>query len=170
MTIHYHRLETLLEIYDQPADLPVEDQALLERARAAAVNSYSPYSNFKVGAAARLATGQVLSGSNQENIAYPSGLCAESIIMFAAGAEYPNDAVVTLAVTTISGPEDSQELVTPCGVCRQVIAEYRNRHGHPIRIIMQGKQGPVYVVADIQGLLPLMFENATVKKNEPAAL
>jgi cytidine deaminase len=164
MSLHERCLKIPVDIYDSPADLSVEDQALLTAAAQAAVNSYSPYSGFKVGAAVRLSNGQVISGSNQENIAYPSGLCAESICMFAAGAEYPDQAVVALAVTTLSGPEDSEDLLTPCGVCRQVIAEYRNRHDHPVRILMRGRSGPVVAMHDIHGLLPLMFESASVKR------
>ncbi|MGE3725635.1 MAG: cytidine deaminase [Candidatus Sericytochromatia bacterium] len=166
MPVHHRVLKTELAIFDLPEELPSEDQALLEVARQATANSYSPYSNFKVGAAVRLANGQIISGSNQENIAYPSGLCAESICMFAAGAQFPAEAVVALAVTTVSGPADSDDLVTPCGVCRQVIAEYRARHDSPIRILMQGRQGPVVVVPDIQSLLPLMFEHGTLKKGD----
>lgn len=163
MAVQYHHLQIPLEVYEHILDLSPEDQELLAQARKAAVNSWSPYSQFKVGAAVRLANGKILSSSNQENIAYPSGLCAESICMFSAGAQYPDIAIVALAVTTISGAEDSEELVTPCGVCRQVIAEYRNRHAHPVRILMQGRQGPVYAVPDIHSLLPLMFDSAAIK-------
>jgi cytidine deaminase len=166
MAVHHRVIKTELEIFDHPSELASEDQHLLEIARKATANSYSPYSNFKVGAAVRLANGEVISGSNQENIAYPSGLCAESICMFAAGAQHPQEAVVAMAVTTVSGPEDSEDLVTPCGVCRQVIAEYSSRHNSPIRILMQGRQGPVVVVPDIQSLLPLMFENDSLKKSD----
>lgn len=168
MAVYHHHLQIPLEIYEQVVDLPPEDQELLAQARQAALNSWSPYSHFKVGAAVRLANGQILSGSNQENIAYPSGLCAESICMFSAGAQYPDTPIVTLAVTTLSGAENSEELVTPCGVCRQVIAEYRNRYDHPVRILMRGRQGPIYAVPDIHSLLPLMFDSATVKRSAEA--
>src|SRR3990167_5452265 len=118
MAVHHRVLKTELAIFDLPEDLPAEDRALLEVARQATANSYSPYSNFKVGAAVRLTNGQIISGSNQENIAYPSGLCAESICMFAAGAQFPAEAVVALAVTTVSGSTESEDLVTPCEIGR----------------------------------------------------
>lgn len=164
MAQHTHQLQIAFDIYDSPADLPETDRELLEAALQAAHDSWSPYSGFKVGAAVRLASGRIVSGSNQENIAYPSGMCAESICMFSAGAQFPHEAIIGLAVTTPSGPEDSDELLTPCGVCRQVISEYRSRHDEPIRILMRGRQGPIYVAPDIQALLPLMFEHTTVKK------
>lgn len=155
-------LEFSLEEYDSPEDLPAEDLELLTEAKKYAEHSYSPYSNFKVGACLRLKDGTLFGGSNQENIAYPSGLCGESISILAAGAQYPDIPIESLAVTTISGETD--ELVTPCGVCRQVIAEYELRYSTPIRIIMRGKTGKVYVVPSIKALLPLMFEHGEVKK------
>ena len=164
MARQLHELRIELEIYDQPEDLPPADQELLQCALKAAAHSHSPYSNFKVGAAVRLASGRIVSGSNQENIAYPAGRCAESICMFSAGAQYPDEAIVTLALTTPSGPEDSNDLLTPCGVCRQVISEYRAHHDQPVRILMRGRQGPIYVVSDIHDLLPLMFAHETVKR------
>lgn len=163
MAQHTHQIHLSFEIYDSPADLPESDRELLERARTAAGNSYSPYSRFKVGAAALLASGEVVTGSNQENIAYPAGQCAESVTLFSAGTRFPNDAVLALAVTTTSGPEDSEELLTPCGVCRQVISEFSARQEQPMRILMRGRQGQIYVAPNIQSLLPLMFEHATVK-------
>lgn len=164
MARHSKEIRIGLEIYDRPEDLSHQEQELLERALSAAGHSYSPYSNFKVGAAVRLASGRMVGASNQENIAYPAGRCAESICMFAAATQYPDEAIVALALTTPSG--DSDELLTPCGVCRQVISEYRAHHDQPIRILMRGRTGPIYVVSDIHALLPLMFDNESVKKNK----
>lgn len=164
MARHLKEMRIELEIFDQPEDLPAADRELLAAALAAAEHSYSPYSNFKVGAALRLASGRIVGASNQENIAYPAGRCAESICMFSAATQFPDEAIVALALTTPSG--DSDELLTPCGVCRQVISEYRAHHDLPIRIVMRGQQGPIYAVPDIHSLLPLMFDNESVKKNK----
>lgn len=155
-------LEIRLEIYDHFEDLEESDQVLMTIAREAAANSHSPYSGFKVGAAIRLSSGRILTACNQENMAFPAGQCAESICMFSAGVHFPNEPIIALAVTTPSG-EDSDDLLTPCGVCRQVISEYRSRQDQPIRIMMRGARGPVYVAPDIQALLPLMFEHQHVK-------
>ncbi|PKL76390.1 MAG: cytidine deaminase [Candidatus Melainabacteria bacterium HGW-Melainabacteria-1] len=163
MARHQHLLSISLDIYDDPEDLAEDDRSLLEAAQKAAATSHSPYSRFKVGAALRLASGTLVTASNQENIAYPAGLCAESICMFSAGSNFPDDAVTALAVTTLSG-EDSIELLTPCGICRQVISEYRSRQQTPIRILMRGQGGQIYIAPDIQALLPLMFEHGTVRK------
>ena len=156
------QLQLTLEEYDTLEDLPPEDQELLNEAASFANNSYSPYSDFKVGAALRLQNGQLIGACNQENIAYPSGLCGESICILSAGAQYPGIPIKALAVTTISG--ESDELVTPCGVCRQVIAEYEQRYQTSIRIIMRGKTGKIFTAPSINTLLPLMFEHAEVKK------
>ena len=163
MARHTHELNISLEIYDAPEDLDDKDRELLAAAQGAAKTSHSPYSRFKVGAALRLASGTVVTASNQENIAYPAGLCAESICMSSAGSHCAGDEMVTLAVTTLSG-DDSDELLTPCGICRQVISEYRSRQDAPIRILMRGRQGQIVVAPDIQALLPLMFEHGTVRK------
>ena len=166
MARYQHQLRIDLEIFDGPEDLPSEDQELLTAALEAAQHSYSPYSGFKVGAAVRLSSGRIVKGSNQENIAYPAGRCAESICLFSASTMYPAEAIVALAVTTPSGPEDGDELITPCGICRQVMSEYRTHHALPIRILMRGRQGPIYVAPDVDSLLPLMFEHVTVKKTK----
>lgn len=157
-----HELRIHFEIHDEPESLDDLDRQLLETARQAAANSHSPYSNFKVGAALRLASGQIVRASNQENIAFPAGICAEGICLSSAGSNYPGDEILTLAVTTLSG-SDSAELLTPCGICRQVISEFRSRQKSPIRIIMRGYSGPIYIAPDIQALLPLMFEHTTVR-------
>jgi cytidine deaminase len=163
MARHTQELRIAIDLYDGPEDLPESDRELLAAAKKAAESSHSPYSHFKVGAALRLASGQIVSASNQENISFPAGICAEGICLGTAGSQYPGEAVVALAVTTLTG-SDSDELLTPCGLCRQVISEYRVRQEQPIRILMRGFSGPIHVVPDIQSLLPLMFEHGMVKK------
>lgn len=152
-----------LTIYDSPDDLVQDDRDLLTAALHAANHSHSPYSQFKVGAALQLASGQILTAANQENMAYPAGQCAESICLFSAGVQYPEATILTLAVTTPSST-GQDELLTPCGVCRQVISEYRNRQQSPIRILMRGTSGPIYQMSDIHDLLPLMFNNQRMRE------
>lgn len=151
-----------LTIYDSPDDLSQDDRALLAAALLAANHSHSPYSQFKVGAALQLASGKILTAANQENMAYPAGQCAESICLFRVGVQYPTETILTLAVTTPSS-SNPDELLTPCGVCRQVISEYRNRQQSPIRILMRGTTGPIYQMSDIHDLLPLMFSDQRMR-------
>jgi len=119
--------------------------------------SYAPYSHFRVGAAVRLANGVTLSGSNQENAAYPSGLCAERTTLFYAGAQYPDVAVSMLAIAARgTDGQLTDEPTGPCGACRQVILESETRAGSPIRILLYGRSH-VYVTEGIRPLLPLCF-------------
>jgi cytidine deaminase len=129
---------------------------LVESARKATQTSYAPYSGYNVGAAVLLENGQIVTGSNQENAAYPSGLCAERTALFYANAQYPDSPVVAVAITAFNKGDYSEEVCTPCGSCRQVFAEIEMRYGKPVRIIMCGKND-IYEVDSIQSLLPLSF-------------
>ena len=124
----------------------------------AARNAYAPYSRFRVGAALLLSNGVVVVGSNQENAAYPSGLCAERTALFAAGAQYPNEAVEILLLVAFS-EEDRVESITPCGACRQVLMETSSRHQKPFKVIMVGKEQAL-VLHDNRGLLPFAFDGS----------
>ena len=121
-------------------------------------NAYAPYSRFRVGAALLLSNGVVVVGSNQENAAYPSGLCAERTALFAAGAQYPNEAVEILLLVAFS-EEDRVESITPCGACRQVLMETSSRHQKPFKVIMVGKEQAL-VLHDNRGLLPFAFDGS----------
>lgn len=156
-------ITSTIEEYASPSELSAEDQALLERARAVGKNAYAPYSAFHVGAALRLENGEIVVGSNQENVAYPSGLCAERVAIFHAGATHPDVAVTTMAVTCASSKFAVNRPLSPCGACRQVIAEYERKSGKNIRIILSGETGAVYVVSSIKDLLPLSFEADELK-------
>lgn len=142
----------------QMEELTAPEQHVLQLAIEATNRSYAPYSRFRVGAAVRLANGVEAIGSNQENAAYPSGLCAERTALFAAGAQYPDQAVELLAIAarTPSG-ELQAEPVSPCGGCRQVIIETETRFKHPVRILLYGTKH-IYVVDGIAQLMPLAFE------------
>ena len=141
-------------------ELSAADKEVVDAARAATANSYAVYSHFNVGAAVRLADGLIVSGTNQENAAYPSGLCAERTTIFWANSQYPSQPVKVLA---IAARNDSGELdvpIPPCGACRQVILETEKRYNTPIRIILYGAK-ECYVVEDgIMALLPLSFDSA----------
>ena len=151
------------EVYDSAKDLNPQENILLQKAKEALENAHAPYSNFYVGASVLLENGEIIIGNNQENAAYPSGLCAERVAIFFASASFSNIAIKTIAIsckslnTIIEGP------VTPCGACRQVIAEYETKFNKPIRIIMQGEKGDVYAANGIQSLLTLMFNRKYLK-------
>ena len=141
----------------QMDELSAEEQHLVNLAIEATGRSYAPYSNFHVGAAVRLENGEEIIGCNQENAAYPSGLCAERTALFSAGAQYPNVGVEMLAIAARGTDGELQyEPVGPCGSCRQVIVESETRAGHPIRILLYGRKC-IYVIDGIRALMPLMF-------------
>ena len=145
-------------LYESPDALPVADRALLAQAVAACADSHSPYSNFKVGAALRLANGEIIKGSNFENASYPLCLCAERVALGAAHALYPTVPVVAIAVTAISPSTVIDRPVPPCGACRQVLAEVEQRHGRAIQLWLRGQTGPVAELASTQLLLPFGFD------------
>lgn len=152
------------EEYASSEELNEPDQVLLEQASKASETSYSPYSSFQVGAAVRLANDEIISGSNQENAAYPSGLCAERVALFYAQARFPDVPVTCIAIYARSKEFKLDKPVTPCGSCRQVMAEYENRHRHKIRVVMGNGYGIVQVTEGIENLLPLMFMLEKLKK------
>lgn len=147
-------------VYDDEREFAAHEAAdaeLLRQAHEATQNSYAPYSKFHVGAAARLANGVIVRGNNIENAAYPSGLCAERVTLFAAQAQYPDVPVEALAITACSEHTEVTEPVAPCGACRQVMVETEQRSGQPMRIICQGHTGPVFVFDGVETLMPFIF-------------
>ncbi len=139
-------------------ELMPEDREVVDAARAATANSYAVYSKFNVGAAVRLEGGVIVKGSNQENAAYPSGLCAERTTFFWANSQYPDRAVLTLAIAARTENGELAMPIPPCGACRQVILETEKRYNRTIRIILYGTR-ECYVVEDgIKALLPLTFD------------
>ena len=137
-------------------ELTDEEKKLVDAAKEASNRSYAPYSRFQVGAAVRLAGGVLVSGSNQENAAYPSGTCAVRTTLFYANSQYPDRAVEALAIAAQTGGKFIEHPTAPCGACRQVILETEERYRHPIRIYIYGTN-EVYIVDSIVGLLPLCF-------------
>jgi cytidine deaminase len=145
------------DVYDSAAELPDAFASLLKDAERARHTAYAPYSQFKVGAAVLLENGSVVIGSNQENAAYPSGLCAERVAVFAAASQHPGVRITAIAISVSDRPGDLVTPVSPCGDCRQVMAEYEHRFGKGIQLIMPGGNGTIFVVPDIATLLPFMF-------------
>ena len=137
-----------------------EDKEVVDAARAATANSYAVYSKFNVGAAVRLEGGTIVAGSNQENAAYPSGLCAERTTLFWANSQYPSRAVLTLAIAARTDNGELERPIPPCGACRQVILETEKRFGNTIRIILYGTKESYIVEDGIKALLPLSFDSA----------
>lgn len=144
-------------VYDNVEEMNPEDANLLREAHIAARNSYSPYSKFSVGAAVLLDDGTIVRGCNIENAAYPSGLCAERVAMFAAQANYPEKTPVALAITAYSEKKPVTEPVSPCGACRQVMVELEQRYGHKIRIMTQGQAGKILFFDGVETLMPFLF-------------
>ena len=143
--------------YESLDELDPRDAELIRLAHEATKSSYAPYSNFHVGAAVRLANGEIVTGNNIENAAYPSGLCAERVTMFAAMAKYPGVAFEALAITAHSGTKMIEEPVAPCGACRQVMVEVEQMSKQPLRVLCQGETGPVMVFDGIESLMPFIF-------------
>ena len=139
-------------------ELSDSDRELASEAIRATANSYAPYSKFHVGAAIRLADGTVVTGANQENIAYPSGLCAERTAMFYAAAKYPDTPMKTIAIAASSDGVLCSEPATPCGACRQVMAEYQTKGGSPISIILVGSE-KIWKFDRVDDILPLIFDS-----------
>ena len=155
LTIRYQEYESQME-------LAVAERELLQRAVEATEGAYAPYSGFHVGAALRLKDGSVVGSSNQENVAYPSGLCAERTALFAANAQYPDQPVLALAVAARKGRRFLVQPIPPCGSCRQVISGVEDRFATPIRILLYGSDG-VLVSEGISPLLPLRFADGDMR-------
>lgn len=137
-------------------ELSPQDQELVQAAIEATKNAYANYSRFYVGAALRLENGKIVIGANQENAAFPSGLCAERTAVFAAQANYPDSPIETLAIAGRNEKGVLPNPITPCGACRQVILEIEDRYKKPIKILLYGTQ-KIYCVRSVKDLLPLSF-------------
>lgn len=152
------KIETKFTVYNAITDLPDEVQSLMQEAVAMRKTAYAPYSNFQVGAAILLANKKIVLGSNQENAAYPSGLCAERVAIFQAGALYPKIPMDIIAITATSKTNPVTHPIPPCGSCRQAIAEYESNQENPIAIYFMGESGEIYKSDSLKNLLPLIFE------------
>lgn len=150
-------IESVLEVYPSQKELPEPIFSLMNAAIQARDKAYAPYSNFCVGAAVLLENGEVLSGSNQENASYPSGLCAERTAIYYAGAQFPGVRIKAMAITAKAARKPVTTPIPPCGACRQAIAEYEIKQNSPIAIYFMGEEGEVMKSASLENLLPLLF-------------
>lgn len=153
-------IQTSIQVFESEAGLSQNDQNLLQLATDALEDAYAPYSHFSVGAALLLQNGKTTKGSNMENASYPMCLCAERAAIAAASSEYPNIPFQSIAITVRHADKVIQKPAAPCGACRQVLFEVENRYKHPIRIILRGQTGPVYIFESAKDLLPLSFDNS----------
>jgi cytidine deaminase len=147
--------------YGHTDELDIADRSLIEYAREAASNAYAPYSKFRVGAAIRLENGTIVKGTNVENAAFPSGMCAERSAVAALVTCYPDERPVAIAIAALTDDGVTDEPVTPCGNCRQVIAEEETRSGNRIKIILSGRNRTI-IVESIKSLLPLQFSKSNI--------
>ena len=150
-------------VYSSTEELPEKAQKLILLAREAANRAYAPYSGYRVGASVLLENGELITGNNQENAAYPSGLCAERTALFYASSRYPGIPVLSIAISTLLNEPPDGDFARPCGGCRQVMSEYEDLSGKPIEIIMDGKSA-ITVVNGIDTLLPFRFKKEDVRK------
>ena len=145
-------------------ELIQSEQDLIANTQHALSNAYAPYSGFLVGASILLENGKIINGSNQENAAYPSGLCAERVALFYAGAKYPEVAIKTIAISAKSKTFEIDDVVSPCGACRQVMAEYQQKQGQDIRLLLHSPNDEVLIANSVTDLLPFMFNSEKLRK------
>ena len=154
------KLESTLYVYDGIDELPDDVKVLMNKAHEARLKAYAPYSNFLVGAALILDNGEVVTGNNQENASYPSGLCAERTAIYYAGSQYPDSKIIKMALTAGSTKTPTMTPIPPCGACRQAIAEYEVKQEQPIEIYFMGATGKVVKSSSLSDLLPLIFDRS----------
>lgn len=147
-------------MYNSKSDLPDAIQELMQHAKKAIDRSYAPYSNFHVGAAILLENGKIVTGNNQENAAYPSGMCAERVAIWSASSQYPNVGIIRIALTVKSSHKQVDKPVAPCGACRQTLLEYEIKQKKPIAIYFMGEVGKVVQAHSLNDLLPFSFDQS----------
>jgi cytidine deaminase len=147
-------------VYDSVKELAPADNNLVQEAKKSLGSSYSPYSNFKVGAAALLEDGRIITGSNQENSSFGVTICAERVLLSVYSQLTPKSNIKTIAITYQGNLGKDDTPVSPCGICRQSLSEVENIQKTPIRVIMCGQTGKVWNIASANGLLPLAFDNS----------
>ncbi|MEI7500536.1 MAG: cytidine deaminase [Bacteroidota bacterium] len=152
------------QVFNSISELTADDRELLEKAKETIPTSYAPYSHYHVGAAVRLANGIVFTGSNQENMAFPAGSCAERVAVFAAASTFPEVQLEALAISARADFFEVSDPVPPCGICRQAIVEYEMKFNNKIRLILGGQSGQIYIIQGMGTLLPLAFIEKGLKK------
>lgn len=157
------KFEFQYEVYNDVSELTPQDAELLTKARAITKQAYAPYSHFYVGAMARMQNGSTVAGTNQENASYPVGICAERVLLGNAATLFPGISIDTLAISYDSRDAKSDHPISPCGMCRQALLEYEARTDNPIRLILAGQQGKVYILKTTSFLLPFAFTSAELR-------
>ena len=152
-----NRIEISYVQYASKSEMPEADAQLLTRAEEMTANSYAPYSNFHVGAAVLMSDGRIFGGSNQENAAFPSGLCAERTALYYASAQCPDQDVVAVAIAAEYQGKPAEGIPSPCGACRQAMVQYESKSGKPIKVILGGSDR-ILVFNSVSDLLPLVFD------------
>jgi len=150
------RINTIIHEYNSPEELDQTDRTLIIKAKEVSLKAYAPYSEFKVGASVLLENGEIICGNNQENAAYPSGLCAERVALFYANAKYPDQKVIAMAIVARKTENITSQPVSPCGSCRQVMIETEQKFHTPIRLILAGEE-KIQILDQVEQLLPLGF-------------
>lgn len=156
-------IKIAFEDYRSIEQLSNADHSLCLEAVRALDNSHSPYSKFRVGVAMRLKSGKIIYGSNQENVAYPSGLCAERVALFHWGANHPDDPIESIAVTAHTNDFIIDAPITPCGSCLQVLAEYEKKQGEPIEVLLYCQAGSIWKTRGVHSFLPFLFFEERLK-------
>ena len=156
------KIVSKLYVFDSLEETPKDIQGLMQNAIEARDNAYAPYSRFHVGTSLLLDNGEVISGSNQENASYPSGLCAERTAIFYAGAKFPKAKIVKMAITAASQNQKTSAPIPPCGACRQSIAEYETKQDQAIEIYFMGEVGKVMKSNSLANLLPFGFDSSNL--------
>ncbi len=155
------KVELIYSEYNTKEELPAKEQILIEAASKSSLNAYSPYSGFSVGAAVMLDTGEIITGNNRENAAFPAGICAEHAAIACAGSNYPGSVISSIAICARKKKILTDEPVSPCGKCRQVISEEEDRSGKQIRIILYGVSRTL-IIDGVKNLLPLHFSSSAI--------
>lgn len=151
-------IKTTFTAFESLEELPLDVKSLMEKAVEVRKKAYAPYSKFRVGAALLLDNGEIVLGSNQENAAYPSGLCAERVAIFHSNAIYPDAKIIKMAISATSDTNPTLSPTPPCGACRQAISEYEFKQNTPIEIYFMGESGEIYKSDSLKNLLPLTFD------------
>jgi cytidine deaminase len=153
-------IKTQITVFDSIEELPKSVNVLMEKAIEAKQTAYAPYSKFKVGAAFLLDDGTIVTGNNQENAAYPSGMCAERVAIWKVSSDYPNHKILQLAITASSSSQITKEPVAPCGACRQTLSEYELKQNEKIEVFFMGEVGKIIKTNSLLDLLPIAFDKS----------
>lgn len=153
-------IKTQISVFDSINELPDSAKILMEKAFEAKQTAYAPYSKFRVGAALLLENGKIITGNNQENAAYPSGICAERVAIWKASSDYPDQRILELAITASSSSQITKEPVAPCGACRQTLSEYELKQVAKIEVYFMGEIGKVIKTDSVLELLPIAFDKS----------